>query len=49
MGAQHPGHFCRARPRTRLPRRNRGHRICFSLWAAFLLLVRRRVLSARRT
>src|ERR1035438_7654406 len=41
--------FCRARPRTRLPRRSKSQRICLSRWAAFLLLARRRELSARRT
>jgi len=42
-----PGSFCRARPRTRLPRRNKVQRICLS--RSFLPAARKRVLSPRRT
>ncbi len=41
--------FCRALPRTRLRLRSKGQRVCLSCFAACLLFVRRRVLSARRT
>src|SRR5580658_336813 len=41
--------FSRACPRTRLPLRNKDQRIFFSCFALSLLLVLRRVLSARRT
>ena len=41
--------FCLARPRTRLPRRSKGQRMCLSRCAACLFLARSRALSARRT
>src|ERR1017187_1071819 len=49
LAASRAWSFCRARPRTRLPRRSNSQRMCLSFAAASLLLARRRVLSARRT